>query len=223
MSRVKTGSGPLDEALGGGLPPGQTLLVEGPQGVGSTEFAFAVLRAAAADRTGKAIFASAMRTPARAQTEARELLGAHATQPITFAAIRPTRATLDCLELVEGLGKGDVLVIESAAALARASDVPDPVGLVQRLGDPAHAHGAALLLLHSPGTLPPLVEAGLQEAADGIFTFGWCDGGPTRRRSLFITKLRGLAPALDGEQVPVFDASLQNGLGFAVSRVKSVV
>lgn len=223
MTRVKTGSAPLDEALGGGLPPGNTLLVEGPQGVGSTEFALALLRTTSAAKSNKAIFATALRAPARARAEAVDLLGEAAVQPIEFKTVRGAEARLDCLELVESLGKGDVLVVESASALARAPDVGDLVGLIESLGNPTHSHGAILVILHAPGTLPPQVETGIQEVVDGIFTFGWRDGGPSRRRSLFITKLRGLAPALDGEQVPVFEAKLHAGAGFSVSRVRSVV
>lgn len=221
MTRVTTGCRPLDEALGGGLSRGSTLVVEGPQGVGSTEFALSLLRASAA--SGHATFASALRSPGRARAEAVGLLGEDAAASITFAPVRPDTVEPDALGLVEALGRGDVLALESASALARSPHVRDLVTLVERLADPVHEHGGLLLILHAPGTLPHQVEHRLQEAVDGVFTFAWRDGGPTRRRSLFITKLRGLAPALDGEQVPVFEATLQNGVGYSVSRVRSVV
>lgn len=221
MTRLTTGCRPFDEALGGGLPRGSTLVIEGPHGVGSTEFALSLLRAA--EPPGKATFASALRAPARARSEAAELLGTQATESISFSPIHPQSAEKDAIRLVEALGEGDVLVLESASALARAPKVRDVVSLVERLADPVHARGALLLILHAPGTLPRQVENGIQEAVDGVFTFAWRDGGPTRRRSLFITKLRGLAPALDGEQVPVFEAILQSGVGYSVSRVRSVV
>lgn len=223
MHRVLTGSDPLDDALGGGLPSGSTILVEGPQGMGSTEFSLSLLRRVASEKGRKAVFATALRTPARARAEAAALFRDKNAGGIEFIALRPAHAQLECIEAISGLNAGDALVVESTAALARAESGRDVIELVQMLANAAHEVGAIVIHLHAPGTLPTAVEASIAECADGVFTFCWRDGGPMRRRSLIVSKLRGLAPMLDGEQVPVFEASLHSGIGFAVSRVKSVI
>ncbi|HLE97431.1 MAG TPA: hypothetical protein VI997_08690 [Candidatus Thermoplasmatota archaeon] len=222
---IPTGSLALDAALGGGLPIGVAVLVEAEEGAGSTEFALSVLRAVVRARGGHHVrFLSALRSPARVEAEARELFAdARDAQAIDIRAIRPDQAAADCLAALEDLGPGDVLVIESASALARFEAGKDLAMLMQNLGNIASETASLVLLLHAPGTLPPQVECSLAEAADGFLSFRWRDGGPTRRRILMIKKLRGLAPVLDGEQIPVFEVSLHKGVGFAMSKVRNLV
>lgn len=222
MDRVRTGSDPLDAALGGGIPCGMTILVEGPQGMGSTEFALSLLRAASA-KSQKALFATALRSPARARREATALFGEAPSAKLEFVGIPPASARDECHQLVGKLARGDVVALESTAALGRACEPSALVAMVEEVADAAHDAGVTVIYLHAPGTLPPDVENALGEAADGVFSFAWRDGGITRRRALVVSKLRGLAPMLDGEQVPIFEASLHVGVGFAVSRVRSVV
>lgn len=224
MDRLLTGSTALDTALGGGLTAGSSFLIEGPQGVGSTEFALSLLRAVSATPDRTAVFATALRAPQRARLEAASLFDSPSeANKIDFRPIGRTQALADCLGLLRSLGVGDALVLESTAALTRTDAGHDLAGFLETLGDAASETGAVVLYLHAPGSLPHGLEMVLGEAADGVFTFAWRDGGPTKRRSLFISKLRGLSPALGGEQIPVFEATLQTGAGFTMSRVKSVV
>lgn len=223
MERVRTGSDPLDAALGGGLPCGSTLLVEGPQGMGSTEFALTILKAATCVKGRKAVFATALRAPERARSEVSTLFGEEVARRIAFRPLRPTQAREDSMQALAELAPGDVLVLESIASLSRGKPPEGVAEMVQALSNAAHQVGAIVVCLHAPGTLPPDVEATVAEIVDGVFAFSWREGGASRRRSLAVTKLRGLAPMLDGEQVPVFEAALHVGSGFAVSSVRSVV
>lgn len=223
MVKVQTGSRPLDEALGGGLPSGSVLVVESPHGAGGTEFALAVLRGAGpGGRTGGA-FLTCLRSAARARVEAEALFGAEDVAHVGFARLGSQRAREESAQALRRTAAGDVLVLESAGAYARLEGASGLLSLADVAGDEARERDSLVILLHSPGTLDAGTEAALLEAADGVLSFAWLDGGPTRRRSLFLSKLRGLAPALDMEQVPVFEATILPGAGFAISRGRSVV
>lgn len=224
MERVQTGSRILDTALAGGIPPGSALLVSGEEGAGATEFALTVLRTAAREHVRKARFASALRSAARVSGEMKALFeGAAEVADIDVRVLPPMDAGAHLGNVLDGLGEGDVLVIESADALASGQDARRLMPFWHGLADAAQEQGVVVVLLHAPGTLPSAVEASLAEGADGVLRFAWHDGGPTRRRVLSISKLRGLAPMLDGEQVPVFEVALQRGLGFSISRETSVL
>jgi KaiC/GvpD/RAD55 family RecA-like ATPase len=225
MERVQTGSRILDTALAGGIPSGSSLLVSGEEGAGATEFALTVLRTAARDAPHrKARFASALRSAARVAGELEALFeGAKEVELIDVRVLAPMESAAHLGNVLDGLGGGDVLVIESADALAGGHDAQRLIPFWHSLADAAQERGVVVILLHAPGTLPLGVEAAIAEGADGVLRFTWHDGGPTRRRLLSIPKLRGLAPVLDGEQVPVFEVALQRGLGFSISRETSVL
>lgn len=224
MDRVQTGSRTLDAALAGGIRPGTSLLVTGEEGAGATEFALTLLHAACAAHTGhKAMFASALRSAARVRAEVAALFEDGDKVDIEVKVLRAAIAPDDVAELLAGLQRGDVLVVESADALAKPGDGWSILPLWHELADAAQAQGVVLLLLHAPGTLPAPVEASLAEGADGVLRFSWQDGGPARRRILAVTKLRGLAPILGGDQVPLFEVALEPGLGYTISMEHSVV
>lgn len=226
-ARIATGSEPLDSALGGGLPEGFTLLVEGPQGVGSTELAFTLLRTAARRGRGKgrkACFLSALRSARRAAGEAEALFGTPASETgITFVDTMPARAKEAVLATMGSLQTGDVLAFESVAALEHPAQREGVCAAVQALSDAAQECGVLFILLNSPGSLDDHVEHRVAECVDGVFSFSVREAGSSRRRALTVTKMRGLAPALEGDQMPVFEASLRSGIGFAIAAVKSVV
>jgi KaiC/GvpD/RAD55 family RecA-like ATPase len=224
MERVETGSRVLDTALAGGIPLGATLFVSGEEGAGATEFALTLLRRACPPGgKAKARFVSALRSPTRVRRELELLFDAQTAGAIEVAQLpgSVTRAQLQAK--ASDLHEGDVLVIESADTLAVPGDGFGLLPLWHELADLASERGLIVVLLHAPGTLPPPVEAGLAETADGVLRFTWLDGGPVRRRVLAIHKLRGLAPVLDGDEVPVFEVALQRGVGFSVSLERSVV
>jgi KaiC/GvpD/RAD55 family RecA-like ATPase len=224
--RVPTGNSTLDTALGGGIPYGSTLLVEGEEGAGATEFAMTVLRTVAVERGGESIvrFISALRSAPRVTRELAELFEQQKeVEQINVRVIRPRQVEADCVLSILDMGSGSVLVIESASALARTESGKDLLALIQLLGDRAAESGVVVILLHTPGTIPESVESSLGEAADGVLSFQWLDSGPSRRRLLRIKKMRGLAPVLDGEQIPVFEVGLHRGRGFDISKVKSVI
>ncbi|HLE97706.1 MAG TPA: hypothetical protein VI997_10085 [Candidatus Thermoplasmatota archaeon] len=228
-SRVSTGNTVLDSSLEGGLPAGSLILVEGEDGAGAAEFAFAVLRAAAA-RGAKARFLSALRSPLRIRREAHALFeneGAAAAIDVRGAngathAMKGATNQATALA-VSDLGEGDVLAVESVSALLGAGSCHDLAGFVQKLGDTAAERGAVVLLLHALGSVPAEVASVVRENADGRFDFTWRLGQNARRRYLTVPKLRGLAPVLEGEQVPVFEVELVRGAGYRLSRVNSVL
>lgn len=223
MPRVKTGVQTLDAALSGGITPGAVLLLTGEEGAGATEFAFAFARNAMT-QGAQARIVSALRSPARVIAEYRDLFEDPAgakkieVQPIAGDKLRafPTAP-------LEGLQQGDVLVIESADALAPSGDGYTLTPCWRELADGAGERGVIVMLLHSRGTLPPAVEAAIAEASDAVLQFSWVQAGPARRRSLAIVKLRGLSPLMDSAEVPLFEVSLQRGVGFTVSRGRSVL
>ena len=224
MERVETGSRVLDTALAGGIPAGSILFVSGEEGAGATEFALTILRAASKPGSGhKARFASALRSAPRIRRELDALFEGEAARVIDVCKLTAAATRKDMEALISDLGPGDVLAIESADSLAVLGDGFGLIPIWHDLADAASAKGVVVILLHSPGTLPSPVEAGLAETADGVLRFTWQDGGPVRRRILAISKLRGLAPVLDGDQVPVFEVALQRGIGFSVSVERSVV
>lgn len=218
---VPTGSTVLDDGLGGGLPAGSLLLVSGEAGAGSVEFCLGALHSASREGLRAARFASALRSPARVQREADALF----PEGHRIAAV-PLPVPLDaarCLVLANEMGRGDVLALESLAALAQAGADDDLVTLLRELAETAERSQGVVLLLHAPGAVPEALEARVSEAVDGTFRFLWRDGGTMRRRFLSIGRLRGLAPLLETEEVPIFEVGLRKGTGFAISRVKSVL
>lgn len=223
MPRVKTGVQTLDAALSGGISPGAVLLLTGEEGAGATEFAFAFLRNAMAQGAqGRVV--SALRSPARVVAEYRDLFEDVAgSQKLEVRAIAGDKLRAFPTSPLEGLQPGDVLVIESADALAPSGDGYTLTPCWREIADGAAEKSVIVMLLHSRGTLPPAVEAALSEAADGVLQFNWVQAGPARRRSLAIVKLRGLSPLMDSAEVPVFDVALQRGVGFSVSRGRSVL
>ncbi|HWH09058.1 MAG TPA: hypothetical protein VNX21_07645 [Candidatus Thermoplasmatota archaeon] len=223
MERIQTGNRSLDAAFAGGIAPGTVLLLRGEEGAGATEFALTVLRSATRQSRG-ARFASALRSPRRVRHEYAELFeDGDGGLGLEVKPLLGEMARADPAGVLGGLRAGDVLVLESADALAPPGDGVSLLPFWREVADAAGEAGVVLLLLDSPGTLPPAVDASLAEAADGVLEFTWKDGGPVRRRVLALTKLRGLAPALDGGEVPVFEVALHRGVGFTVSRGKSVL
>lgn len=223
MDRIQTGNRSLDAALAGGIPPGTALLLRGEEGAGATEFALTVLRSATS-QAHVARFASALRSTNRVRHEYAELFeDEKGGKDLEVKTIRFDKAQADPTGLLAGLRSGDVLVLESADALAPPGDGVSLLPFWREVADAAGEAGVIVLLLESPGTLPHAVASSLAEAADGVMEFTWKDSGPVRRRVLALTKLRGLAPALDGGDVPVFEVSLHRGIGFTVSRGKSVL
>lgn len=224
MDRVETGVRSLDAALAGGVAPGAALLLTGEEGAGATEFALAFARHVATQDGTQARIISALRSPTRVTAEYHELFE-DKTDPKTLEvrAIRGDELRAHPVDVLKGLSRGDVLVIESADALAPSGDGYTLTPCWREIADGAGASGVVVLLLHSRGTLPPAVEAALAEAADGVLQFQWQQSGPARRRMLALVKLRGLSPVLDSTDVPVFEIALQRGSGFSVTRGRSVL
>lgn len=225
MQRLGTGSPILDSALAGGIPNGAAFLVTGEDGAGATEFALTVLRHAARERAPcKVRFATALRSASRAGHEYAALFeGAPASPAVEFQVIEAAWAMRHPEAVLADFHEGDVLVLESADTLREADDAEHLQRFWHVVADAADAVGATVLLLHVPGTLPAALETALAEEADGVIRFEWRDAGPSRRRALVVSKIRGLAPMLDGDQVPVFEVALQRGVGFTISRGKSVI
>lgn len=224
MERVATGCAFLDDCLGGGLPGSSTLLVRGDPGAGATEFALSVLRAVAQGEPKRRVrFASALRSERRVRREAGALFEEDGSLgSLEVLALDPKDIETDLMRALLETGQGDVVVLESLAALAH-KDAAGLAGRLQRLADAAEDWGVTVLVLHAPGTLPVDVELKAADAVDGVLTFRWMDAGPARRRVLTIETVRGLAPHLDADQVPIFEVTLRRGIGFSVSRVKSVL
>lgn len=224
-AKVPTGSRVLDAALAGGLPQGGSLFITGEEGAGATEFALTILRQIAQGKHHhKARFVSALRSAARVTEELRELFDdpkpVHGLDVIVMPAhVTPKEAHL----ILADLGAGDVLAIESADSLAALGDGYGLIPFWRALSNEAHERGVTVLLLHAHGTLPTSVEAALAQGADGVLKFSWHYGGVSHRRQLQIFKLRGLAPVLDGDQVPIFEVALQRGVGYSVSLERSLV
>lgn len=225
MDRVETGSRALDAALAGGLPHGSALLVTGEEGAGGTEFVMAFLRHAIGGKAGhRARFLSALRSPKRVLDEYGALFeDTSASAGLEVMKMFPEKVRAAPAEALEGLVSGDMLILESANALAPPGDGYSVPPFWRDLADAAGERGVIAVLLHSPGTLPPAVEASLAEAADGVMHFSWQSSGSMRRRSLALVKLRGLAPGMDGGEVPLFEVALSRGVGFTISRGRNVI
>lgn len=224
MDRLGTGNSTLDAALAGGLAPGAAILVSGEEGAGATEFALAFLRTALTHKGAHARFVSALRSPARIRAEIQELFeGEDAAAAIEVRRMEPEKLRAYPQQVLEGLQHGDILIVESANVLAPPGDGYTVPPWWRELADGAGEKQVVVVLLHSPGTLPGAVEAALAEAADGVLQFGWQASGGSRRRTLALLKMRGLAPMLDGGEVPIFEVALHRGLGFSVSRGRSVI
>jgi KaiC/GvpD/RAD55 family RecA-like ATPase len=223
MERVHTGVKMLDTALAGGIAPGTALLLTGQEGAGATEFALVFARNAVTEGA-RARVVSALRSPARVLAEYGEIFqDAEVGGGFEVRAIAGDMLRAMPTSPLEGLRRGDVLVVESADALAPSGDGHSLTPCWRELADGAAATGVIVMLLLSRGTLPAAVEAALGEAADVVLEFSWERAGPARRRSLAIVKLRGLAPAMDGDEVPLFEVSLHQGSGFTVDRGRSVL
>lgn len=222
MERVPTGSRVLDTAFDGGIPSGTSLFVSGEEGAGATEFAMTLLHETVQHHARRALFASALRSAGRVRDELAMLFEDKLAENVEVRTVAPEGPGA-LMEIVQGLARGDVLVLESADSLTRTGEGRSLTPVWRELADAAHARGVILVLLHSPGTLPSPVESSLAECADGILRFMWQDGGPSRRRVLAIAKLRGLSSVLGGEQVPKFEVALEKGLGYSLSRDSSVV
>lgn len=224
MTLVQTGVRVFDAALAGGFTPGTSLLLIGEEGAGATEFALAFARHAAKQEERRVRILSALRSPSRVASEVRALFeGAESSPLLDIRSINVAALLAEPASILEGLDPGSIVLIESADALARAGDASELPVCWRTIADRASDLGILVMLLHSPGTLPPAVEVALAEEADGVLRFAWHEMGPSRRRSLSIVKLRGLAPVLDGAEVPVFEVALHRGVGFSLSRGRSVL
>lgn len=213
-ARVLTGSGALDAALGGGLPPDGAVLVQGDAGAGGVEFCFSVLLRALQSPGRRPVFLTALRSQRRARLELARLFPGHDASRI---AVEDVRGRLPEWSL---LPAGAVIVLESAASLARAGQ--DVADLAADVADAAAARGSLVLLVHTTGALPAHDERALAEACDGVLRFSWLPGSTARRRMLSLDGLRGLAPALEQDQVPSFEVLLERDVGVDVARVTSV-
>lgn len=219
---LSTGNAPLDHALGGGLPAGSLVLVRADEGAGATELALCVLRAAVQRAAGaRVLFLSATRSAARIQREARELFddekAVSAIECMTIGAQGTPEFPLD-------LHAGDVVVVESAASLARALPAKDLASRAQAMGELAQTTGALVILLETQGTLPPVVAATLGEMCDGLLLLRWREGSTMRRRVLEVVKRCGLiGGAGDGDEIPVYEVGVRRGSGFSVSQVTNVL
>lgn len=215
-----TGSVSLDTALGGGLPLGTSWLVEGEHGAGADVFALSVLQRAAEPGAspfgGRARLLTALRSPARFRREWEAMFGATVPEVVD---VRAPEALRDALRNL-ALRPGDLVVLESAAAVQRGGT--DVRALLDDSAERVAEAGALLLLVHATGSLPPDVANQLAESVDGVLAFRWSSAATTSRRILQVLKMRGLAPLLEHEQVPIFELTLERGRGFDVSRVKSV-
>lgn len=216
--RVSTGNATLDAALGGGFRRGDSVLVEGEEGAGATELALTVLDKLASSGGATPRFASALRSPARVARELADLFHREGKPPAVDVRAMPKDGPV---ALLADLPPGSVLALESASALARTME--DVVAVMGQLADRAHEQGVLLLVLSTPATMPRDVEAALAETADAVLSFQWLESGTARRRLLRVKKVRGLAPVLDGEQIPVYEVGLHRGRGFDISKVKSLI
>lgn len=224
IARIVTGNSVLDTILGGGLLPGKLLLIEGQGGAGSTEFVLTILRGVARTNMGRSCrFASALRSPERVRREMTELFSEKDAALLEVVPLDAQDAWRGFKAVLAGLEAGDIVALESTAALHRAVPGGNLASPLQVLADAANETGVTVLVLHTHGSLPREEENCVTELADGTFTFVWRDGGTTRRRLMFLSHLRGLAPILDGEEIPVFEVALHQGAGFTLSRVKNVV
>lgn len=214
-----TGSPLLDAALDGGLAWGASVLLESEEGAGGPELALSVLRAAAA-RGAAARFVSAIRSPERVRAEIAALF----PQEAALARVE-AREARDENGLFAGIGStpGDVLVVESASALARLAKDGDAAALHRRLAEAAADAGTVLVVVSALGVLPAVAEAALAEGSDVVMSFRWAESGATRRRLLRVRKVRGLAHVLDADQVPVYEIGLHRGRGVTVARVTGLV
>lgn len=221
---VTTGNSTLDLALGGGAPGGKLLLFLGDEGAGSIELAFSVLRAAKGGAFGRATFLTALRSGERAHEEAADLFeGAEHVRDVDFAAFRTLDGFWEHVKAMSDAGGERVVVIESASTFTRFASEADLVGSMGTIAEMAHSAGWLVVVLAAAGSLPPRIEALLAEAADGVLRFHWREGSTSRRRMLTIQKMRGLVPALDGEEIPHFEIALRRGRGFGISQVTNVV
>jgi len=224
MARVVHGTGDstFDLALGGGLPHGLLLLL-GEEGAGAIEFAEGLLRAAVTSHQGgRALHVSALRSCERARAQLSEFF-----EDEKLAAsvdyVHVPQGPLDFPAGIADWGSARVVVIETAASIAPSCPRGDVAALGVALADLAARSHALVVLVCGKGTLSPDALARLEETADGVLRFAWRHGGTMSRRTMQMVKLRGLAPILEADEVPVFEIALRRGEGVIVSRVTNVV
>jgi len=223
MPHNPTGSGILDSALAGGIPSGSAFLAQGEEGAGATEFALTLLRSTTTLGQGhRARIASALRSSVRIQRELGDLFEDE-KMSIEIVSFAGGDVHDGCTDALRGLSEGDVLVLESADSLVNGGGETGLIKLWNKVANAAADQGVSVIMLHAPGTLAHATEAALAEGSDGVLSFRWLDSGSARRRVLEVSKIRGLAPILDGDQVPLFEVSLHRGIGFAISPVTSVL
>lgn len=221
VEAVTTANPTLDAALGGGLRQGSVVLVEGEDGAGGLEFVATLLRAAALDGVGRRV---SFLSPLRSEEDVRRELGSLFPDDKAVASIEIIR--LFQSQDAEGpprigpLHRGDILAIESPISLTHAGISCADMSIAIR---DAARPGAIVLVLHARGTLSSVDEAMLREGSDVTLEFRWRENSTSMRRMLAIRKVRGLAPVMEGSQVPLFEVRLERGLAYMVSRIESVV
>lgn len=224
MERVETGVSMLDAALGGGFAFGTSVVLTGQEGAGATEFALGFLRHAMGRGKRRGRLASALRSPGRVGAEMTDLFDdPGAPKGIDIRAVDAEKLRANPLHLMEGLQAGDILLLESAAAIAEPHGDASFIPFWRVMADAAAERSIVVILLHAASSLQRTVEVAMEETSDAVMEFAWQQSGPSRRRTLTIVKLRGLSPALESHEVPVYEISLQKGSGISISRGRSVL
>jgi circadian clock protein KaiC len=211
--RIGSGSRQLDQILGGGFRPGESILLAGAAGTGKTTLAAAFTDAAC--RAGQRVLLVNYEISTQVLVDSMRSPGIHLDPHLAAGDL----SVIDAMPEVAGVEEHLVQVLDAAAAFQPDHLIIDAVSALRRMGAERAGfemlvrlfsycgnHGITLLLLNqTPAGLPfqDLSGFGVSSLVDTIICLQFAENEGRLRTRLLVVKSRGTAHARDYQELRI--------------------
>ncbi len=129
-------------------------------------------------------------------------------------------------EVVEGFSRG-IVFLDSLTDLTRLTDEriswSDLIDLIKGFRKLCIKREVLMMLLLTKGVLDKSKEEELLDQADAVFVFEWQIEKDTITRWLYFKKFLGILPILEKEGIVKYNAKIDPGVGYTITRLLRVV